>query len=335
LFWILFLFSALVIFFAGTRLSRYGDRIATETGLGGEFIGLILLGTITSLPELAVSATSILAVHSPDLAVGGLLGSNTFNLAIIVLLDILYRTGPLLARVHREHILSAGLGSAFIGIVVALILYYQQGRVFHLFGVGLGSFLFVGIYLLGVRMIYRFGRNRRIEALKKAAAEERPKPHLRAVYWRTAGVALAIIVAGTALSISGDRIAEATGWGRSFVGSLLLAAGTSLPELAVSLGALRLGAVDLAMSNLLGSNLFNMVQVAFCDVLDGREALLAAVSPANTMVGLTALVMTGIVITALAYRAESESRARVGAEAVALILTYVIGSYFVFVMSRS
>jgi len=89
----------------------------------------------------------------------------------------------------------------------------------------------------------------------------------------------------------------------------------------------------MAISNLLGSNLFNMVTIALCDVLYRPGALLASVSPAGVMSGLTALVMTGIVITALVYRTGTKSALRIGAEALALGFVYLSGSYFLFVLS--
>jgi cation:H+ antiporter len=329
--WIEFLAGALLIVLAGTGLSRYADEISERTGLSGAFIGFIFLALVTSLPELAVSVTSITAVGSPDLAVGGLLGSNTFNLAIIVLLDILYRSGPLLQAIYPGHVLSAGLGVMFIGTVSALILFYEQGGILELFGVGLSSFLFLAIYVVAVRLIFRY--DRRIMAPDSENRTTPRKAGLAALIAKTAAAAAVIVAAGIWLSLTGEKVAVATGWGESFVGSLFLAAATSLPEAVVSVGALRLGRADMAVSNLLGSNLFNMVTIALCDVLYRPGALLASVSPAAIMSGLTALVMTGIVITALVYRTGTKSAFRVGAEALALGLVYLAGSYFLFVLS--
>jgi len=330
--WIEFLAGAAMIVLAGTRLSRYADEISERTGLGGAFIGFILLATVTSLPEVAVSATSILAVGSPDLAVGSLLGSNTFNLAIIVLLDILFRSGPLLQKVYPGHVLSAGLGVMFIGTVTALILFYEHGGVVEFFGVGLSSFIFVAIYIVAVRLIFRYDRRIRTGTADGGTPPEKGGPWPVAL--KTAAAAGVIVAAGIWLSLTGEKVAAATGWGESFVGSLLLAAATSLPEAVVSIGALRLGRADMAISNLLGSNLFNMVTIALCDILYRPGALLASVSAAGVMSGLTALVMTGIVITALVYRTGTKSALRIGIEALALGFVYLTGSYFLFVLSR-
>jgi cation:H+ antiporter len=331
--WLAFLAAAALIVLAGTRLSRYGDEIAARTGLGGALIGLVLLATVTSLPELVVSATSTAAIGSPDLALGGLLGSNTFNLAIIVLLDILYRQGPLLARVHPGHLLSAGLGVVFIGIVSALILFYEHGGHFEIAGIGLSSFVFVAVYVLSARLIFVTERRRR-RAATEARTEDLPASSSRLVYAKTAAAAGLIVIAGIWLAKTGETIAVQTGWGESFVGNLLLAAATSLPEAVVSIGALRLGAVDMAISNLLGSNLFNMVIIAVCDALYRKGPILAEVSPTGIMAGLTAMAMTGVVIAALVVREDKKSTWRIGSEAAALLVIYLLGNYFVFVMSR-
>jgi cation:H+ antiporter len=195
----------------------------------------------------------------------------------------------------------------------------------------MSSFLFLAIYFVSVRLIFHYDRRLMASAPENRTAAR--KVGLAPLIGKTAAAAAVIVAAGIWLSLTGEKVAVATGWGESFVGSLFLAAATSLPEAVVSVGALRLGRADMAVSNLLGSNLFNMVTIALCDVLYRPGALLASVSPAAIMSGLTALVMTGIVITALVYRTGTKSAFRVGAENLALGLVYLAGSYFLFVLS--
>ncbi len=78
--WVKFIFCILAIFFSGRKIARYGDVIAEKTGLGGVWIGLILLALITSLPELFNGVSAVIIVDAPDLTVGNLLGANAFNL---------------------------------------------------------------------------------------------------------------------------------------------------------------------------------------------------------------------------------------------------------------
>lgn len=94
-----FVICSALILWAGVRLSRYGDIIAQRTGLGGTWIGLILLSTVTSLPELVTGASAIVMFDVPDIAVGDVIGSCMLNLVILALLDVRH-PDPLSARVH-------------------------------------------------------------------------------------------------------------------------------------------------------------------------------------------------------------------------------------------
>ncbi len=122
----------------------------------------------------------------------------------------------------------------------------------------------------------------------------------------------------------GDLLAEVTGLGRSFVGSIFIAMTTSLPELVISISALRIGAADMAIANLLGSNLFNMVILAIDDLAYPDGPLFSAVSRNHAITGTIAVVMTGIVVVSLMYRLEKKTALRIGWDALALILAYLV-----------
>ncbi len=92
------------------------------------------------------------------------------------------------------------------------------------------------------------------------------------------------------------------GWTSTFIGALFLAAATSLLELVVTLSAIRIGALDMAIANLLGSNLFNMVVLAIDDLAYADGPLLSHVSGAHSLTVLTGLLMTGILTVGLVYR---------------------------------
>ncbi len=117
LLWIGFIICTLVIVYSGTRLSKYGDIIAEKTGLGRAWIGLILMASVTSLPELVTGISSVTYADVPDIAVGDVLGSCVFNMLIIALLDAIYRIMPISAKAHQGNILSAGFGILLLSIV--------------------------------------------------------------------------------------------------------------------------------------------------------------------------------------------------------------------------
>lgn len=131
-------------------------------------------------------------------------------------------------------------------------------------------------------------------------------PGLRQVARRYAAFALVIVVAATTLPVFAERIAAVSGLEESFVGTLFLAVSTSLPEVAVALAAVRMGAVDLAVGSLLGSNLFNILVLALDDVVYTRGLLLSDASSEHLVSVLSTTAMSAIVIVGLAHRDRSK-----------------------------
>lgn len=113
--WLEFALCAFLIGAAGPELSRSGDIIADKTGISGNWIGLILLGAVTSLPELVTGVSAVTIANTPNIAVGDIFGSCVFNLLILVAIDFMYRETPVYRRAHQGHILSAGFGVILIG----------------------------------------------------------------------------------------------------------------------------------------------------------------------------------------------------------------------------
>ena len=107
--WLKLVLCLALIGVAGWHLSRNGEIIAEKTGLSASWVGLILLATATSLPELVTGLSAVTVASAPDIAVGDVLGSAVFNLLILVLLDALYRRETLYTRAAQGHILSLSL----------------------------------------------------------------------------------------------------------------------------------------------------------------------------------------------------------------------------------
>ena len=299
-----FLFCALVIFFAGRKLSWYGDMIAVKTGLGKAWIGLILMATVTSLPELMVGISSSAIVQSADLAVGDILGSCSFNLAILAVLDIFVpKHQHLFFVASNRHILSGSLGTVLIAFA-GLGLFLSQELVI-LPGIGLISLVFVIIYLFSIRVIYQ---NEMLGKLSEAGKDEPEKPMFSSRRLITGYVAYAFITVGAALFIPhfASRIAEQTGISASLMGTVFVAASTSLPEIAVSIAAVRLGAVDLAVGNLFGSNIFNILILVIDDIAYTRGVLLKDASDDNLVSVFSCVVMSAIAIAGFAYKAPAK-----------------------------
>ena len=148
-------------------------------------------------------------------------------------------------------------------------------------------------------------------------------------------VVSALIVVGSAvwLSFVSDDLAVEMGWDASFMGTQFLAAATSLPELATSFAALRIGAPELAITNLLGSNLFNMGFVLFLDdVAYTSGPIWTAVSPVHALTAAIAVVMTAVITLAVVTRPRESRPGVVTIEAGVLIGVYAIASFLVFTL---
>ena len=286
---------ALLIARAGWTLSHSADRLAASHGWGRGWVGLALLGTVTSLPELASGISAVAVVGAPNLAVGNALGACVVNLGFLVVVDALQRDQPMYRAAAATHVLSAAFGVVLLGLAaLAMLAGTSAPTVMNL---GLASPLLLGGYLLALRSVQAQGAADDTGPDPAADATERRRE------WQRFAIAAAVVLAaGSALPYAADRVAEAAGWSRSFVGTVFMAVATTLPEMAVTLGALRLGALDLAIGNLLGSNLFNVTILAVDDLFHPGGPLLAAVAPVHVGTAVTAMTMAGGVLVGLVMR---------------------------------
>ena len=327
--WLKFTLCLVIILFAGTRLARYGDAIAEKTGLGRIWIGLVLLAVITSVPELVTGISSVALVKLPDLAVGDLLGSCIFNLTILALVDILYRPGPILSQASPRNMRSAGIGILLIAVVAGGILAWDRFPEPAVGWVGILSIIIPILYAVGVWRIFLSERDYRLPA--PAVPIQYKELPLRSVYFRFALAAVAVIGAGIWLSFIGGEIVGTYGWHASFVGSLFLAVTTSVPELVVTIAALRLRAIDMAVADILGSNMFNIAIITPVDIFSRQGPVLSLVSRAHVTTAIVAIVMSLLVIVGLRFRQKRKTFGVISWQAVALIGLYIFGMYRLFI----
>lgn len=322
--WIELLVCAALLVWAATYLSKYGDILSEKTGLGRAWIGAILIAGVTSLPELASGVSAVAWLKAPNLAAGAVLGSCLFNLALIAVMDLAYQPGRVLAKAQDVHILSGGLGILLLGLVAMGILVGADLNHFGLLGVSFLSLGILALYLIGARMIARLEQQRVTEVLEQEAREQNyGQVTARKAYVVFILNAVAVVALGIWLSSIGDRLAATTGLSRSFVGNLFLAATTSLPEIAASLAAIRMAAIDLAIGNVLGSNLFNIVLFTVYDIADGSANFWASLNNANAFAAVMTMMMTGVVIISLMYRASPRLPYRLSWDGLALVSMYL------------
>jgi cation:H+ antiporter len=324
-----FVAASLFILWSGTKLARYGDVIASRTGLGATWTGLVVVAAVTSLPELITGASSVLVYDVPDVAAGDAIGSCMFNLLILSFLDFRH-PAPLSASIHRGHVLSAAFGLLLFGLAALALLAGPHAPAIG--WVGVHSLIFIGVYLFATHTIFVFERSRVRELAEEVGGTPRSDVPLRTAVIRYAGASLVLVAAAAYLPGAAAGLAAATGMGESFVGSLFVAASTSMPEMVVSVAAARMGALDLAAANLFGSNLFNIGVLGVDDLLFTRGPLLQAVEPIHLISLACATTMTAITVIALTYRAQRK-RFRLSYDALAILAVYVFGVLLLWRMS--
>jgi len=323
-----FLGCAAVIIYSGTKLSFYGDKIADLTGMGKAWVGLILMASVTSLPELITGISAVSIIKEPDLAAGDIFGSCVFNLLILSVLDARIKK-PLFSMVKSSHIVAAIFG--IILLTVAGIAMYLADTIPSLLWMSSFTFVLFGIYLVAVWGIFKYEQ----ASLVDSPPSPVPDTPFRAAGLRNAigGYALnALVVIGAAVFLPyfGEHIASHTGLGNSFFGTLFLAGATSLPELVVSLAALRLGALDMAVGNLLGSNVFNMFILGIDDVFYTEGSLFKSISPSHLLSVFITIIMTAVVGLGLLFKPKKKQIWLLSLDTFVIVLLYLALIAFLF-----
>lgn len=293
MYWIEFFISAVFIVLAGIRLTKYADRLSDALRLGKLWIGIVLLGIVTSLPEAITCLVAIVQIQANDLAAGNLLGSNNFNLVLIVLMDALFRNSSITGKIsaQRSHSVSGLLSVVLMAIVAGEILFnaaFSSVRIGHMTVtmIAVAAIYFWGMYLLG-----------QLEKTGHVPVDEPGEAHSLPEIWVNLLISSAVVVVSAMwLTKSADIIALQTGLGRSFVGTALLALVTSLPEMVVTISAVRMGAFDLCVGNIFGSNMTNMFIVSMCALIYREGIFTTTVNPAHALTPLIGILMSFVVL---------------------------------------
>ena len=319
-----FLAMAAAIIIAAMYLAKYADRIAEQTGLGGGVTGLVLLAGATSLPEFSIGFSAV-RIGAVDLTAGDVLGSSLVNLLILAMLDLFSRQPQrLLSRTGAAHALSATVACLLTAVVMLGVLLDSHWTFLRL---GPVSWAILVTYAVCARLLFldqRTAMKADREAIE-AAGDHSVVGSLTSnlVCFTMAAAVIFLIAPG--LAHTADQLAEMTGLGQTFFGTLFVATMTSLPEAVSTFAAIRMGTVDMAIGNILGSNAFNMVVLAVVDIAS-PEPVLSLVSDVHGITAACVLVTTCATTLSLLYRAEK--RWWIIEPDAALIALLVMGSLF-------
>jgi cation:H+ antiporter len=279
---------------------------------------------------MATGISAAALVDSPNLAFGTLMGSVCFNLTIVAVLDALNRQrAPALSHVSPRQL--PGARWAMVLFVIAGLGLYLAPRVAmpSIGWLSLPSVALLVMYPLAVRQILRAERRQPVEE-DNGTTGRYAHLTLKGVFIRFYLAAAVVVAAGVWLSFTGDRIADVTGWGASFVGNLFLAIATSAPEIVVAVSAIRLGVPDLALGDILGANMLDTALLGVVDAFYIRGSLFTATAQINLVVVAAALAMTSVVSIAIAHPRSRYVVGRLSWYGPLLVGTYLVVAYVLF-----
>jgi cation:H+ antiporter len=330
---ILFLISTLVIATAGTKLTRTADQLADLTGWGEALFGGIILGGTTSLPGIVTSVVAAYNGH-PQLAISNAIGGIAAQTLFLSIADISYR------KTNLEHA-AASFANLMQGILLigllAFVLIGMSGPDVTILHIHPFSFLMILLYILASRLISK-AKDQPMWSPRITLATVQDIPDrrnietlsLKKVALRFAFLAVVVSGAGYAVAKSGIAIANQTGLSETMVGALFTAIATSIPELIVSLAAVRQKALTLSVGNIIGGNTFDVLFVAFADIAYNRGSILHAISSNQVYVVALTMLMTSILILGLLHR-EREGFGKIGWESLMIIIVYLAGNLYLFI----
>ncbi|WP_299845634.1 sodium:calcium antiporter [uncultured Jannaschia sp.] len=320
----IFAVSAGCIGVAGWRLSLVADKLADRTGMGEIIAGALFVGAATSLPGAITSVTTALQ-DAPSLAVGNALGGLTAQTAFIAVADLFYR------RANLEHAAASTTGLAQGVLLVALLAVPLIASVqppITLWGIHPASLLIPVGYGFGLKLLARIqdepmwnpvqtDETRETVSDPDESEDATSDRSLWLRFFLYAGVTAA---AGYFIGESSIALVDKTPLSESAVGTLFAAVANSLPELVTAIAAVRIGAVSLAVGDVIGGNAFEVMFLCVADfAYDG--SIYEAMTDQDRTTGLIAMLMTAVLLLGM-LRREKFGIGKIGFESALVLLLY-------------
>tara|TARA_Y100001934_G_scaffold59749_1_gene74015 strand:- start:1370 stop:2377 length:1008 start_codon:yes stop_codon:yes gene_type:complete len=319
---LIFLVSASVVVYCGTKLAVYGDALAELTGLGRLFVGSILVALATSLPELSTNISAVsLNPPNPAIAIGNVFGANMINLFTFGAVALVFGGSRFLSNVSVEQkylvfiaILMTVVGLLFISVPL------NAGA----FNIGLPAGIILIMYVLGMWFIYK----------KKPDDENSESDEIQTTLtltkaWLLFGVvSVGVVVGGIFLAISTDQIADITGISSGVLGIIAVSIVTTMPEASATIAAARMKAYDLGVAGLFGSCVFNVTIIGYADIFYRDGIITTQGEPAHQIAGLVAV---GLMLIGLAVILGKNKLPKpvLTAGVAAIVVVYLVGAVLV------
>lgn len=310
-----YILVACTVVFLSVKASVYIDLIDKKSSLSGAFLGGVLLSAVTSLPELftSISATTLLA--KPELCLGNILGSNIFNLVVLAVMFLLFIRSSQNAKISRSHNFVI-LFCLATYLAIALNMFFPQVFDYHIASLSTTSLIIIVCYIFGVK--YLSG-----EGGEDSKQEDASTLTMRGVIFRFILCSVGLVGLSIWLTYLSDEMATALGMGAGLAGALFLGVATSLPELSSTVSLFRMRNYDIAVGNIVGSCLFNMIILSIADLLWFKDTIYKFTDgDVGQLLGFGAVAMVAALISL-------RSKSRWGRALTSLV---IIGCYFAFLI---
>ena len=319
--------AALIGWF-GIKMTRTARDLAHQTGLGEALVGALFIGASTSLSGITTSVTAASAGYA-ELAVSNGLGGIAAQTTFLALADIAYR------RANLEHAAASAENlfmAAFVMVLLSLHALALSLPTVSFLAIHPATLAIVIVYVFGVRLLARthvmpmWLPRRTADTRAESADNQHRRRHrqLWRLWLRFLGYATVVALAGWALAQLAIPLGDKTGLSHGIVGGLFTAVSTSIPELVVAITAVRMGALNLAVGDIIGGNAFDTLFISASDIAYREGPIYASISSTEQFWLANSMVMTGVLLMGLIYR-ERRGPANIGLESVLLLVLYFGG----------
>ena len=328
---LVFIIASTLIAYFGVKMTYVARDIAHSTGMGEALMGALFIGASTSLSGITASITAASQGHAA-LAVSNSLGGIAAQTMFLAIADMVYR------KANLEHAAASAenlMMTAFLILLLAILLLNFNIPDISFLHIHPGTFILLAAYIVGVHLLARTHRmpmwlprqTRETRKEKSASKGSRGTPH--SWLWSQFLIYSAIVtVCGWALGHSGITIAEEHGLSEGLIGGVFIAISTSLPELIIAITAVRLGALTLAVGDIIGGNTFDTLFIAMSDIAYVEGSIYSSITSIEHVWLALCLLMTSILLMGLLHR-ERYGIANIGLESALVFIIYVSGLIYI------
>lgn len=302
------------------------SAISKKMGIPSVIVGLTIVSLGTSAPELAVSVISSIKGNN-EIAVGNVIGSNLFNtLMVLGVTTIIMALTIKKSLVKRDFTINIAVTSLLLFLTFNGFIFGKDNYISRLDGIVLliGCISYITYLILSVKKSNKLSEEKNDEiAVEETIEISIPKSLFKLVI----GVA-GIVIGGQVVVDSASAIATSLGMSDKLVGLTIVAIGTSLPELVTSAVAAIKGEEDIALGNILGSNIFNILLI-----IGASSAISPILVSSNLIFDFVFLIVVTILIAIMIFASKKEEKVFGKKEGIILVVLYII--YMIYIIMRN